>query len=266
MELSDGIYGLLGKNGAGKTTLINIFMGILKADAGRILVDGKEAGENAGEFLDMLGFLPQYPRFYPEFTVNDFLLYMCALKEIKPRQGKEKIEYLLEELNLAEHRNKKIGALSGGMRQRVGIIQAILNDPKILILDEPTAGLDPQERIRFRNLISQFSENRVTLLATHIVTDVECIASQVIIMDEGKVIAQGHPAQLEKELDNHIWDIKIDKDENLKTLDSYLISNMKREGGSVVYRIIGDKPEGLHACRGNAALEDVFLYYCRGNH
>ncbi len=157
-KLTEGVYGLLGANGAGKTTLINIFMGILGSDGGTILIDGQDAKTLGKDFLSKIGYMPQYPIFYRDFTVMDFLLYMCALKGIPAGKGKKRALELLDIVNLSEAKNKKIGALSGGMRQRVGIVQAMLGDPEILILDEPTAGLDPSERIRFRNLISKFAQ------------------------------------------------------------------------------------------------------------
>ena len=162
-ELHEGVYGLLGANGAGKTTLINIFVGILQNDSGTILIDGKDTRELGKNFLSQIGYMPQYPVFYKDFTIIDFLQYICALKGIPALQGKNRALELLNVVNLVDVRNKKIGALSGGMRQRVGIVQAMLGDPKILILDEPTAGLDPSERIRFRNLISQFAQGRIIL-------------------------------------------------------------------------------------------------------
>lgn len=155
-ELTEGVYGLLGANGAGKTTLINIFVGILGSDGGTVLIDGQDARTLGKDFLSKIGYMPQYPFLYRDFTVMDFLLYMCALKGIPDEQGKRRALELLDIVNLSDAKDKKIGALSGGMRQRVGIVQAMLGDPEILILDEPTAGLDPSERIRFRNLISKF--------------------------------------------------------------------------------------------------------------
>ena len=170
--LENGVYGLLGTNGAGKTTLINAFMGIIPAQ-GDIFINGTNIRSLGSDFLSNIGYLPQYPKFYRDFSVREFLRYMCVLKGID--QADARIDSLLDTVNLADAAGKKIGALSGGMRQRLGIAQAMLSDPGILILDEPTAGLDPRERIRFRNLISQFSENRIVILATHIVSDVEFI-------------------------------------------------------------------------------------------
>jgi len=178
--LDNGVYGLLGTNGAGKTTLINLFMGIIKGDGGKIYIDGKDIRQLGADFLDNIGYLPQYPQFYKDFTVLEFLRYMCVLKGVEKAKGERRIQELLDTVNLADAANKKVGALSGGMRQRLGIAQAMLNDPGILILDEPTAGLDPRERIRFRNLISQFAQDRIVILATHIVPDIEFIANRIL--------------------------------------------------------------------------------------
>ena len=190
-ELTEGVYGLLGANGAGKTTLINIFVGILGSDGGTVLIDGQDAGTLGKDFLSKIGYMPQYPIFYRDFTVMDFLLYMCALKGIPDEQGKERALGLLDIVNLSDAKEKKIGALSGGMRQRVGIVQAMLGDPEILILDEPTAGLDPKERVRFRNIIAEIAKDSIVILSTHIVSDVEHIADNILMMKDGKMIYQG---------------------------------------------------------------------------
>lgn len=184
----NGVYGLLGTNGAGKTTLINLFMGIIKGDGGDIFIDGKNVRQIGADFLSNIGYLPQYPQFYKDFSVEEFMRYMYVLKGMSKDLGEQRTDELLETVNLTEARQKKVGALSGGMRQRLGIAQAMLSDPGILILDEPTAGLDPRERIRFRNLISKFSENRIIILATHIVPDIEFIANKIILLHEGNLL------------------------------------------------------------------------------
>ncbi len=202
--LNEGVYGLLGENGAGKTTLINTFVGILRGDSGTIRVEGQDVRTLGKAFLSQIGYMPQYPIFYRDFTVKDFLLYMCALKDIPTHEAQNRVSELLATVNLTDAQDKKIGALSGGMRQRVGIVQAMLSDPKILILDEPTAGLDPSERIRFRNLISRFAQGRTILLATHIVSDVECIAREILLLKQGTLLMQGTPAALERNIDGKV--------------------------------------------------------------
>lgn len=264
--LREGVYGLLGANGAGKTTLINIFVGILQKDCGAIRMDGQDIGSMGTHFLAQLGYLPQYPVFYRDFTVMDFLLYLCALKGISERQGKERARALLSVVNLLDAQNKKIGALSGGMRQRVGIVQAMLGDPKLLILDEPTAGLDPGERIRFRNLISRLAQGRTILLATHIVSDVACIAKEIILLKKGKLVVQGTPAALEHTISGKVWDVTVGAEEALQFSDLYCVSNMKQQGESFDLRIICDECPVCGATAAHPNLEDVFLFYFRENH
>lgn len=260
-ELTQGIYGLLGANGAGKTTLINIFVGILKSDSGNIKIDGKEVGKLGSNFLSYIGYLPQYPEFYKNFEVMEFLKYMCALKNIPKGIGEKKARELLDIVNLKDTQNKKIGALSGGMRQRVGIVQAMLGDPKILILDEPTAGLDPQERIRFRNLITKFSENRIVLLATHIVSDVEFIANQVIILKKGELVRQNSPVNLMSEIEGKVWVTEASDHDIYDKFKYHKISNMYREKEKIMLRIIADEKPDANAESSKPNLEDVFLYY-----
>jgi len=260
-ELTDGICGLLGTNGAGKTTLINILVGALKSDAGRILINGIDARSLGKQFLSRIGYLPQFPQFYKNFEVMDFLRYMCALKEIPRDQGERRAKELLEIVNLSHAASMKIGALSGGMRQRVGIAQAMLNDPDILILDEPTAGLDPQERIRFRNLISQFAGNRIVLLATHIVSDIEIIANQIILLKNGQLVRQDNPQALTASLSGKVWNWSVTEDKLTETLNHYKVSNMIRDTNDIVLRVIADEQPDPDAVQVPANLEDVFLYY-----
>lgn len=262
--LDTGIYGLLGANGAGKTTLISIFAGILKSDAGTVLADGEDAGLMGGRFLSRIGYMPQYPLFYKEFTVNDFLGYMCALKGIPAKVGKERAEELLGIVNLIGAGNLRIGSLSGGMRQRVGIVQAMLGDPDILILDEPTAGLDPQERIRFRNLITRFSKGRTVLLATHIVPDVEFIAGEVLILKQGRLIRQASAKDLEQEIAGKVWTVTAQEDGLPGRYEAYPISNMQRNGDRITFRLIADERPDPAAVPVPPNLEDVFLYHFGG--
>ena len=260
-KLTEGVYGLLGANGAGKTTLINIFMGILGSDGGTILIDGQDAKTLGKDFLSKIGYMPQYPIFYRDFTVMDFLLYMCALKGIPAGKGKKRALELLDIVNLSEAKNKKIGALSGGMRQRVGIVQAMLGDPEILILDEPTAGLDPSERIRFRNLISKFAQGRTVLLATHIVSDVECIAKEIIILKEGSLITQGTADTLEQNIYGKVWEVTANAEDAARFGRQYYVSNMKQQGENFSVRIVSDMLPAANAVKVSPNLEDVFLYY-----
>lgn len=259
-DLETGIYGLLGENGAGKTTLINIFVGILKSDQGQILINEVDIKKLGSDFLTHIGYLPQYPQFYKNFKVIEFLRYMAALKGIPKDQGEKRAIELLQTVNLSDAAHTKIGALSGGMRQRVGIAQAMLNDPDILILDEPTAGLDPQERIRFRNLITKFSKNRIVLLATHIVSDIEHVANQVILLKQGELLKQGTPQELTSEIKGKVWSVTV-TDESLEEKLDLKISSMMRDTNGIHLRVISDGKPDVHAVNVRPSLEDVFLYH-----
>lgn len=259
--LNPGIYGLLGANGAGKTTLINILVGTLQCTGGSILIDGVDIKKLGHQFLRKIGYLPQYSQFYPDFTVQEFLSYMCALKAIPRCVAQQRIDELLEAVHLSAVKYTKIGALSGGMRQRVGIVQALLNDPELLILDEPTAGLDPQERIRFRNLIARFSENRIVLLATHIESDVDAIANKVLILKDGVLIRQDTPEFLCSELTGKVWEITLNKKQKLENFDQYPITKMQRNGSQLHIRLLAKAKPTQNAIPVKADLEDVFLYH-----
>ena len=210
--LTPGVWGLLGANGAGKTTLMRMIAGILKPDEGRITYDGIPIDILQDAYRSIFGYLPQEFGFYPEFTVSDYLEYMSALKGIPSKTAHEKINLLLERLSLKEVRHKQIRKLSGGMKRRVGIAQALLNDPEVLLLDEPTSGLDPGERIRFRNLISEFARDRIVLISTHIVPDVEYIASEIIIMKDANIIAVGSSEALSEKMRGHVFTDVIEAD------------------------------------------------------
>lgn len=260
--LENGVYGLLGTNGAGKTTLLNVFMGILKSDGGEIYIDNQNIRAIGADFLGNIGYLPQYPQFYKDFTVENFLRYMCVLKDLPKAAGQKRIRELLDTVNLTEAAEKKIGALSGGMRQRLGIAQAMLGNPGILVLDEPTAGLDPRERIRFRNLISQFSENRIVILATHIVSDIEFIANRILLLHEGSLIKQGSPAELSSELHGKVWALRLNERDVPAELVHHAISNMAREEDGIRLRILSEEKPHPEAVPVEANLEEVFLYHC----
>ena len=259
--LSPGIYGLLGANGAGKTTLINILVGLLPSTAGEILVDGVSIRQAGRSYLKQLGYLPQYPQFYRDFTVMDFLLYICALKGICAKRGRARALELLEAVNLKDAAHTKIGSLSGGMRQRVGIAQALLGDPQLLVLDEPTAGLDPQERIHFRNLIARFSENRIVLLATHIVSDADAIANQVLLLKDGHLIQQASPEALEQKMAGKVWELTLPDRQALAAYDANQISNIQQKQGRFHLRLLSERAPSPAAVAVAANLEDVFLYH-----
>lgn len=197
--LNQGVYGLLGANGAGKTTLMRMICGVLRNEEGEILWDGENIERMDERYRDLLGYLPQDFGYYPNFTVMEFMLYIASLKGITGAYAKLKSKVLLQMVGLEKNGRTKIKALSGGMKQRLGIAQCLLNDPKILVLDEPTAGLDPKERVRFRNMIARLGKDRIVLLSTHIVSDVEEIADWIFIMKEGRIVEQGTVEHLKEE-------------------------------------------------------------------
>lgn len=216
-SLHEGVYGLLGANGAGKTTLMRIICGILAPNSGEIQVDGEDIGAMGGRYRDILGYLPQDFGYYPNFTAMEFMLYIASLKGLDRTYAREQSRTLLKKVGLAREMRHRIKTFSGGMRQRLGIAQALLNDPKILILDEPTAGLDPKERVRFRNMIAELGKNRIVILSTHIISDVEEIADWIFLMKQGQFIAQGTLDDLK----NHylaVTNTAIDTDFNLEKL------------------------------------------------
>ncbi len=256
-HLGGGIYGLIGPNGAGKTTLINILTRNLQPDSGSITVNGESIYKMGKEYLGMLGFLPQYPIFYPNFRTDEFLKYICVMKNIPRCEHKKRIENALETVNLTDSANKKIGGFSGGMRQRLGIAQAVIGEPKMIILDEPTAGLDPQERIRFRNLISRLAHGRIILLSTHIVTDVESVANEVLFIKKGELVRCDTPAALAAETDKFVWHLHAPAEEAENIMKGRLVSAVSGD----VIRIISQEKPLENAVPAKATLEDAYLYY-----
>lgn len=209
LRVTSGVWGLLGANGAGKTTLMRMIAGIMKPTSGEILYDGVPVGTLGGQYRQVFGYLPQDFGFCRDFSVGDYLEYMAALKGLTRRQGLKRIRELLEQVSLGDVREKKIARLSGGMKRRVGIAQALLNDPEVLVLDEPTGGLDPGERVRFRNLLSEFARDRIVLISTHIVPDVEYIATSHAIVKEGKLLAVGDTEELVRLAEGKVWSGRI---------------------------------------------------------
>ena len=261
--LKEGIYGVLGPIGAGKSTLMNIITDNLAATSGTVYWEGKKIQSLGKQYREILGYMPQQQGMYDEFTVEHFLWYMASLKGMKRKDAKEQINQLLSVVNMTQNRKKLLKGLSGGMKQRVLLAQALLNDPKILILDEPTAGLDPKERIRIRNLISEIALNKIVLLATHVVSDIEYTAKELILMNEGVLIAKDTPSNLIKMVTNQVWELKV-KEADLKEIaKKYKVSNIIAEEDGIVVRII-EKKEAIESqwnpvmVRPN--LEDLYLY------
>ena len=250
LTITNGVYGLLGVNGAGKTTLMRMICTLLPPTSGKILCDGKDIFKMDGEYRNLLGYLPQ-----------DYLMYIASLKGIRSMIAGKRVKELLEQVGLAKSVNKKMKKLSGGMKRRAGIAQAMLNNPKILILDEPTAGLDPTERVRFRNLISELSEERIVILSTHIVSDVEYIANEIWLMKEGQIVQQGDLDHMLASMQENVYACKVLQAEATKMMKQFKVSNMKAERGMVELRIIADQPPIHGASVVEPTLEDVFLYY-----
>lgn len=261
LTLTPGVWGLLGANGAGKTTLMRMIAGIMKPTSGEILYDNISIQVLQGEYRNIFGYLPQEFGFYPEFTVMDYLEYVATLKGIPKREAKEKIEELLEHLTLSDVKKKKIVKLSGGMKRRVGIAQALLNEPEVLILDEPTSGLDPGERVRFRNLLSKFAQNRIVLISTHIVSDVEYIASKNAIIKNGKIIAVGSTEELVELVEGKVYRCVIRSEELAKWEQELRVVNLKNEAdGRISLRYLSETPRTEDSVSVPPRLEDLYLW------
>ena len=261
LRITPGVWGLLGANGAGKTTLMRMIAGISKPTSGTICYDGIPIQKLGGAYREIFGYLPQDFGFYPEFTVQDYLEYMAALKGLDKTYAKRKITELLERLSLTDVRRKKISKLSGGMRRRAGIAQALLNDPEMLVLDEPTSGLDPGERIRFRKLISEFAHDRIVLISTHIVPDVEYIAAENAIMKNGKIVAVGTSEELVSQIENKVWTTVAPISELSKLEQLLRIVNLRNlEGNTVEIRYLADEPYSPNCAKTTPHLEDLYLW------
>lgn len=261
VTMTNGVYGLLGVNGAGKTTLMRMLCTLLKPTSGTITYNGNDIFEMDSDYRKLLGYLPQEFGFYPEFTVRDYLLYIASLKGIRPAAARKRVKELTAKVGLSNVANKKMKKLSGGMKRRAGIAQAMLNNPKILVLDEPTAGLDPNERIRFRNLISELSEERLVLLSTHIVSDIEYIANEIWLMKDGNIMHEGTADEIINSIPENVWECFVEKQMVPDFMKKYKISNMKAEPKGVVLRIISREKPFMNAEITDTTLEDVFLYY-----
>ncbi|MDR0614790.1 MAG: ABC transporter ATP-binding protein [Lactobacillales bacterium] len=261
LKIPTGIIGLLGANGAGKTTLMKMIADILKPTSGEILYDGKNIHLMGEAYRDLFGFLPQEFGFDHNFTVKNYLEYIAALKDVPAKETVGKIDHLLKLVSLSDVKNKKIIKLSGGMKRRVGIVQTLLNDPKILVMDEPTAGLDPGERIRFRNLIFEFSHNRSVIISTHIVSDIENVAKQIFLMKAGKIIDSGSVNELVKKVEGKIWSSVIPANQFPTYAEQLQIIYQREEGNNqMVIRYLSDKAQLNGAVSVSPSLEDLYFW------
>lgn len=259
--ITPGVWGLLGANGAGKTTLMRMIAGIMKPTAGTIRYDGIPIDELKERYRDIFGYLPQEFGFYPEFTVKDYLKYVAVLKGLTEKDSRRRIDELLEQLTLSHVRNKKIIKLSGGMKRRVGIAQALLNEPEVLILDEPTSGLDPGERVRFRNLLSEFAHDRIVLISTHIVPDVEHIATQNVVMKGGRLLAGGTTEELVELVRGKVWTARIPMNSLAEYERRLPVVNIRNEDdGQISIRYLAEQPCTDDSRPAAPHLEDLYLW------
>lgn len=265
VTLTKGIYGILGPNGAGKSTLMNLLTDNLKRDKGQILWNDRDILSYGAAYRKRVGYMPQQQGYYDELSARAFLNYMAKLKGIARNQIKKEVERVLYLVHLEEAAGRKIGGFSGGMKQRIMLAQAMMGDPLLLILDEPTAGVDPKERIHIRNLISEMAENRVILLATHIVSDIECIADQVMLLKEGELIKMDTPQVLMEKMHGKVGEKPCEKSEIAALQALYPYGNILQRKNGTVIRVVKDElEEGFAVVDNDISLEDVYLYYFGG--
>lgn len=261
LTLGSGVYGLLGPNGAGKTTLMRIMTDLLAPSTGRVLLDGQDIAVMGAAFRKKLGYLPQDFGVYPNFTAEQFLLYIARLKGLSKFEAKRQTDGLLHMVGLEDKKQKKLKGFSGGQQQRVGIAQALLGDPEILVLDEPTAGLDPEERIRFRGIISDLSQQKLVLLSTHIVSDLEAVANEIILLRKGVVLEMQKPASLLEQLNGQVWLVTVPAADEAALTKQYTCSNVMHTDGKSVIRLLSESAPRPDAVPTAPNMEDLYLYY-----
>lgn len=264
LQLGTGVLGLLGPNGAGKTTLMSILATITRATEGKITWNGADLAAHPDTLRAVLGYLPQDFGVYPNLNAVEFLEYLAAVKGLDGGSSRRRIDELLDLVNLTDVQKRPLGGFSGGMRQRVGIAQALLNDPQLLIVDEPTAGLDPEERVRFRNLLSELSGERIVILSTHIVSDVEATATDIALISKGTLVAHASPEELLRQVEGKVWEWTIPSADLAAARQKYLISNTTRRSDGVHTRVLASEPP-VRAVPAVPNLEDAYLY-CLSTH
>lgn len=262
LALQQGVYGLVGANGAGKTTLMRMICGILNPTSGKIHYNGTQIEQLGDQYRSLLGYLPQDFGYYPDFTANEYLSFIAAIKGVSKMNIGKRTAQFLELVNLAEVANKKIRTFSGGMKQRLGIAQAVINDPRILVLDEPTAGLDPKERMRFRSLLSELSKDRIVLLSTHIVSDIDYIADTILMMKKGRLILNRPTGEAIRSMDGKVWSCTVPQSQVDAMSRRFRVVHLHHAGpAGTSLRIVSDTAPGKEAKVVAPSLEDLYLYH-----
>jgi len=264
LEVGPGILGLLGPNGAGKSTLMRILATITKPTNGTVIWNGLNIARSPNQLRAVLGYLPQDFGVYPNLNAIEFLEYLAAAKGLDRKTARQRIQELLQVVNLVEAQKRPLGSYSGGMRQRVGIAQALLNDPELLIVDEPTAGLDPEERVRFRNLLSELSGARIVILSTHIVSDVEAAATNIALIARGHLVTCAAPEELLQSVEGKVWERVVPSAELPALRQRYLTSSTMHRSDGVHLRIVAEEAPGAKAIPQPPTLEDAYLYWISG--
>lgn len=264
LEIGPGVLGLLGPNGAGKSTLMRILATITKATSGAVTWNGMNIAKSPNELRAVLGYLPQDFGVYPNLSAIEFLEYMAAIKGLDSKSARRRIDELLQVVNLIDAAKRPLGGYSGGMKQRVGIAQALLNDPQLLIVDEPTVGLDPEERVRFRNLLSDLSGERIVVLSTHIISDVEAVATHIALVQKGRLLCTATPEDLLKELENKVWEWTVSSKELAALKQKHIVSGTISRSDGVQVRVVSANQPEVQAGSVSPTLEDAYLYFIGG--
>lgn len=259
-KMERGVYGLLGPNGAGKSTMLRAICDVEPPTSGEILYDGKPISKMGEDYRDILGYVPQKVGYYPDFTAEEFLKYMAIVKGIDEQEGKKRISEVLEMVNLKNTGKKKIKAFSGGMKQRLGIAQAILNRPRLLVLDEPTVGLDVEERMNFKQFVSEYASDKIVIFATHIVSDIEDIGNEILILKDGSVRAQASPEKLLQVIQGKVWSMECAPGEVREYKKKYRVSNTRVKGQKTELRVLSEKKPVEDAVPVEGNLQDLYLF------